>query len=229
MVGDIDLWIIIGILFLLFFFGLFFLGSVSRAKTVKRHRPKTLTQKEQKEWKEAALHLEKQLLQARRENIDVQKQVKVLQKELDIYKEKNTALKEKLDRERGWQKKEEQDNDKQGRHLQELQNELKVTEARFETEHAELILLRREKENFKEEIDRAAAQIKSLQEQADKAQALSDSFRKEMLDLRAENKVLSKRHEDVQWIARSVHLKVKEELRQKTEELEALKKKMGNS
>ncbi|HSV43140.1 MAG TPA: hypothetical protein VLJ10_01170 [Candidatus Bathyarchaeia archaeon] len=225
---DLELWIMIGILFLLFFFGLFFLGSVSQSKKIKKHRPKPLTQKEQKEWKEAALHLEKQLLQARRENIDVQKQAKVLQKELDIYKEKNTALKEKLDRERGWQKKEEQDIDKQGRHLQELQHELKAMETRFETEHSELILLRREKENFKEEIDRAAAQIKSLQEQADKAQAFSDSLRKEMLDLRAQNKVLSKRHEDVQWIARSVHLKVKEELRQKTEELEALKKKMGN-
>jgi len=228
-VGDIDLWIMIGILFLLFFFGLFFLGSAGRTKKVKRRRPKTLTQKEQKEWKAAALHLEKQLLLSRRENIDVQKQVKILQKELDIYKEKNTALKEKLDRERGWQKKEEQDIDKQGRHLQELQHELKAMEARFETEHSELILLRREKENFKEEIERAAVQIKSLQEQSDKAQALSDSLRKEMMDLRAQNKVLSKRHEDVQWIARSVHLKVKEELRQKTEELEALKKKMGNS
>lgn len=225
----LQLWIIVGILFLFFVFGLFFLLSISSKQ--KRHQKikKPLKEKEQREWKDAALRLETHITALRQENIDWQKKVKILERETDIYKQKIEELKEKLDRERGWKEKEAGDLDKKGKRINHLEEELARLEKRGEGEHIELITLRRENAELRQVAEADAQQVKALNSQMEKIQAQSDSFRKEILDLRAENKKLSQRHEDVQWIAKSIHLKVKEDLRKKTEEVEGLKKELKRS
>ena len=226
MLVDIQLWIIVAVLFLLFVFGLSFLISAGGKKQKKHRHPKPIKTREQKDWQEVSLRLEKHINSLRKENLGWQKKIKVLEKELEIYKEKNADLKEKNQRERSWQKKETVGLEKKSKRIKQLEIEIKNIERVLESEHSELIFLRRESAEFKETAEREAEQIKSLDLEVDKAKAQSEAYRKDILDLRGENKKLSQKHEDVQWIAKSVHMKVKEELRQKSQECEHLRKEL---
>ncbi len=225
MSNHFQLWILVGFLFFFFILGLFFLISISSKEKRMRRRPlKTAApEKEQQDWKAAALRLERLIVDLRQDNVSWQKKVKALEKEGDVYRQKQAALDEQLRREREWKQKEEADLDKRGSRIQKLEQELKQVERRTENEHAELLLLRRENQDLTAKVTKDSEQIKALEIKADKIQAQADSYRKEILDLRAENKKLSQRHEDVQWIAKSVHLKVKEELRLKAQEVDRLK------
>jgi len=225
----LQLWIIVGVLFLFFVFGLFFLISISSKERRRKHFKKPVTEKEQRDWKDAALRLEKHIESLRQQNIDWQKKVKILVKEGDIYKQKIEDLKEKLEREKGWKEKEAQDLDKKGLRIKHLEEELTRLEKRGEREHIELIALRRENGELRQKADAEAEDIRRLASQMEKIQAQADAYRREILDLRAENKKLSQRHEDTQWIAKSVHQKVKEALREKTEEVDRLLKEKQRS
>ncbi len=223
MLIDVQLWIIVGILFFLFVIGLFFLISISDKQKQKRKALRPLEEKEQKNWKEVCLRMEHHVVVLRKESLTWQKRVRVLEREADVYKKKCDDLTEKLDRERGWQKKETQDVDTKNKRIQQLETELRAVEKKMEDEHAELIVLRRENTMIKGTAEKEAEEIRAIQLEMQKVQAQSDVYRKDILDLRADNKKLSQKHEDVQWIAKSVHLKVKEELRQKIQECEHLR------
>ena len=219
-----ELWVIVGILFLLFVFGLSFLISTGGKKRKKKRSSRQMQPKEQKDWKEVSLRLEKHVHSVRKENLECQKRIKILEREAEVYKDKTNNLKEKLERERNWQKKEGEGADRKGLRIKQLEEELKKNEHQLELEHSELILFRRESIEFKEIAEKEEEEIKSLELEVQKVKSQSDDYRKDILDLRSENKKLSKKHEDVQWIAKSVHVKVKEELRQKTQECEHLRK-----
>ena len=223
---DLELWVIIGALFTLFIFGLIFLFSTGGRKRKKR-RPKPLKEKEQKNWKEAALRLEKHLVSLRKEGMNDKKQIRILEKQTEIYKHKCDDLKERLKRANGWQEKEAADLKKKGGRILELEGNLKRVEENLEKEHAELIVLRRQNDELNHTAEGKAERIRTLQAEAEKIKAQSDVYRKDILDLRAEVKKLSQRHEDTQWVAKSVYNKVREDLREKTEELERLQKQMG--
>ena len=224
--SSIELWIVVGFLFGLFVLGLVFLMSMNGRKRHKRQL-KPLKEKEQRDWKEVALRLEKHIAEVRKENIGWQKQVRILQKEKDIYQEKCEELGLKLDREKVWQQKEIEDINKKNVRIKELENELKQIESRLESEHMQFVMMRRQDEELKNENEKQASTIRQLSTDMEKIRANADAHRKEILDLRAENKKLSQRHEDVQWIAKSVHLKVKEELRQAKEEIQKLSRKLN--
>lgn len=221
------LWIIVVALFLLFAAGLFFLTAISAdGNSRRRPRRKAPQEKEQdqRDWKRVALRLEKHISDMRLENMDWQKTVRKLEKESELYKAKYEDVKAALDRERGWKEKEGEESDKKGKRMKYLEEELARMERRAETEHIELLALRRDNAKLKETADILEEGRKAQEARAEKIQAQSDAWRQEILDLRVENKKLSRRHEDTQWIAKSAHLRVKEELRKKTEELERLKK-----
>ena len=219
---DTSLWITIIVLFLIFVWGLYFLAYTTGKGRKKRRRPKPMKDREQKDWKQISLRLEKHIQELRRENINWQKRVKVLEKQEEIYKGRNAGLQEKLERERVWQKKEEEDLGKKNKRLNQFKDEVKRLEQKLEHEYSELILVRRANDELKETAENQDRQIKYLQAESQKAKAQTDSYRKEMLGLRAENAKLSQKHEDTQWIAKSVHLKVKEELRQVRKDLQRL-------
>lgn len=222
MFEDPILWIAILVLFSLFASGMYILIQINkRYKRIKR-RPRPVKAQEQKDWKAASLRLEKHIYALRKENINWQKKTKVLEKELEIFKVKNDELSEKLDRERLWQKKEEEDAAKKNKRTRQLENELKAMEQKIEQEHSELIVFRRENQEIKETTENQIHQIKYLQGDIQKAQVQCETYRKEILDLRSENKKLSRKHEDVQWIAKSVHMKVKDELYQARQEIKRL-------
>lgn len=223
---DIELWVIIGILFLLFVFGLSFLISTGGKKRKKKRISGEMKSKEQKDWKKASLRLEKHINILREENIGWQKNVKVLERETEIHKDKVGVLKEKLDRERKWQKKEAQSVDRKGERVKQLEEALEKIEHQLESEHSEVIILRRENIEAKDEVESKAERIKALELEIQKIKAQSDVYRDDILNLRSENRKLSKKHEDVQWIAKSVHMKVKEELRHKVQECEHLRKEL---
>ncbi|MEW5894242.1 MAG: hypothetical protein AB1650_00545 [Candidatus Omnitrophota bacterium] len=225
---NIELWIVVGFLFGLFVLGLVFLMSLERKKARSPRRVKPLKEKEQKDWRDAALRLEKHVIELRKESADWHKQVKGLQKDLEIYQKKYEDLSIKLDREKTWEQKESAEREKKNLRIRELENEVKRAESQLEKEHMEFVLIRRQNDDFRQETERQTEMIRQLNGDLEKAKAQTDVYRKEILELRAENKKLSKRHDDVQWIAKSVHMQVKDELRRKTEELEKLRSNNSN-
>ncbi len=222
MPANLKLWITIGVLFLLFVLGLHFLIFVEK-KNKRRRRVKPIKPTEQKDWKQASLKLERHVQLVRRENLDWQKRVKVLEREVVIYKQKNADLGEKLKRERVWQKKEVQDQKNCHKRAHQLENDMRTLEQNLEKEHLELVALRRKDTDTQEIVENQEHQVRYLQGEVGKITARADSYRKEILELRSENKKLAQKHEDVQWIAKSIHMKVKEELRQVKKELDCLK------
>jgi len=220
--SDLNLWITILVLFLLFVWGLHFLIYTPDHRH-RKHRRKIEKPQEQKDWKQISLRLERHIQELRQENVEWQKRVRILEKQEEVYKARYAEIQERLQREKVWQKKEEEDLSKKHQQVKQYQEEVHTIEQRMEKEYSELIQLRRAEGELRETVERLEHQIKYLQNEAQKARAQSDGYRKEMLELRAQNARLSRKHEDTQWIAKSVHLKLKEELRQVKNDLERLK------
>lgn len=228
MPSDPKLWITILVLFLLFVWGLYFLIYTPDRRRAKRRRKPEKPQ-EQKDWKQISLRLEKHIQDLRKENVEFQKRIRVLEKQEEVYKGRYAEIQDRLQREKIWQKKEEEDLTKKNRQMKQYQEEVRQLEQRMEQEHAELIILRRSEAELKDTVERLEHQIKYLQGESQKAQAQADGYRKEMMELRSQNARLSKKHEDTQWIAKSVHLKLKEELRQVKNDLERLQSGEGSA
>jgi hypothetical protein len=220
------LWVMAAVLFLFFIAGLIFVMSVGTGKPKKRRKiiVQQTDEKTLQDWKNTALRLEKHIVSLKQDQLEWQKKTGIMEKETAVYKQQCADFQEKLERERGWQKKEEDELGKKQGRIQALESEVQQLERRVESEHSELLLLRRENMELKGSLDKGHKEKEDLESKIEKILAQTDSYRKEILDLRAENTKLSKRHEDTQWIAKSVHLKIKEELRVASNELARLKK-----
>ncbi|MFP4473073.1 MAG: hypothetical protein ACLFPX_04275 [Candidatus Omnitrophota bacterium] len=220
---DRELMIMLGAVFLVFTFSLFLIFPSGKAKR-RKPRKRRLSPEEQKDWHAAALRMEKHIVRLKKELFQAQKVIKKQEIRLDLVSEQAEKVKDKLAQERSWQKKEADDLDKKNRRLEKLQNTLCQAEEQFEEEHQELLRLQRRDQENTRALEQADAQIKQFREDLAKARAQSDNYRQEILDLRSENKKLSRKHEDTEWIAKSEFLKVRTELQVKSKELERYKR-----
>ncbi len=223
---DQYLLIVVGVIFGVFVVALltFFPSSTHRPK---KKFSKPMSENEQKDWKTVSLRMERHIHDLKRDVFELQKKEKLLSRELEVSREKENALQIKLNQERGWQKKGVSEFEKRGLEVQKLNNGLKNAEERLANEHSEFLRIQRQDKELLDEIVVLKQEKQSLEQEFSQARAQAEAYRKEILELRAENARISKKHDDTSWIAKTEYMKVKEELRVKEKELERIKRETG--
>ena len=223
---DRYLLIVVGVIFGVFVVAVLTLFP-NPSQRVRKKRPKPVSEQEQKDWKAVSLRMERHIRELKQDIFELQKREKLLSRELEISKEKESVLQTKLNQERGWQQKGASELEKKGLELQKITTTLKAAEERLASEHSELLRIQRQEKELLDEIAGLKKSAQSLEFELSQARAQAESYRKEMLDLRSDNARLSKKHDDTSWIAKTEYLKIKEELRVKEKELDRVKREKG--
>jgi len=215
----------IGIIFIVISLGVLFL--MPGGKKPKKRRKKDPTEnQQQKDWKQAAVRLEKHTYSLRGKLASFEKKEKAWEKQLMVEKARNEKLQEKLSRERGWHEKEQRTLDKRGEEFQELKTELLKVQENFGKEHALNLRLQRELESLKRENDSGNDQRRALESENAQCKAKMQNYRMEIAHLKKENAELTKKKEDTSWVAKSDYAKLEKLLQEKEKELERIKREL---
>ena len=171
--------------------------------------------------------MERHIQALRKELIISQNRENDLERDIVIQKEKYKRMQEKLSQERGWQKKEKSDTEKKGHEIVQLKNNLKTAEQNLSHEHGMRLKNEREVKELKREVGTAVEQKRQVEIQLAKAKDLADDYRKEILELKESNRVLSKKHDDTTWIAKSEYIKLEKQFKKVQGELADLKRQVS--
>ncbi len=199
----------LGLVFLLLAF-LVLIPTTPRSQRRKRF-PYKVREKEVKDWQAVSLKLERVIRSLKRQMAETQKEQKLLERDLVVQKEKYAKLQNKIDQERGWQKKERSDVDKKGREVIRLREDFKKAEQHLAQEHADRLRLERQQKELNASLSSAQTQIKDLENQIIKHKAHIDAYRSEITALRAEAQKLTKKHNEETWVAKSEFTKLKKD------------------
>jgi len=202
---------------------LFLLPSERGPRRQAFYKDKAAVPADTKDWKAACLKLEKHIHTLRGEIEHAKVVEKNLQRDVLIQKEKIKKLQEKISQERGWQEREDADQERKGQEVVRLKETLKRVETEAQNEHGELLRLEREMKETRDSLSSINEVKRSLESQVLKLQAQNEATKKELADVRAQNAVLHKQHEETTWIAKPEYLKLEQQLRQVREELERLR------
>jgi chromosome segregation ATPase len=197
-----------------------------KTKPRKKRQNQKGPEEELEDWKTTSMKLEETLYALRRELVDAQKREQTLQRELTLQQEKYQKLQEKLHQERSWKDKEMAEMDRKTDAINVLQQDLKKIEEQLEEEHGSRLQAERESREQKQIIQEAKDARRSLEAQVAKANNQIDVLRQEIMELRAMNEKLSKKHDDTTWVAKTEYVKLKQELTEKEKELTRLKRRV---
>ncbi len=221
--GDAYLLIVLGVIFAVFAVALFSLfPSASRRR--KPAKKKAVVEQEQKDWQEAALRLERHAQRLKAELADAQKRQKALDDELTGVRQRQQSAEERLRQQKEWREREDGDHQKKFRQMDKLRADLKDIEERLEAEHRQVLSLQKEKRDLEERLHDLTRADQEKELLLAKAKAQNDAYRSEVMDLRADNARLAKRHEDASWVVKTEYDQVRERLRIVETELERLKR-----
>ena len=220
-----DVYVFIGIFFVLILLAVLFLIPTSQDSFArKRAKAKREAEPENKDWQAVSLRLEKHIYALREEINGLKKNEKVLEKELEIQREKNNKLQEKLNQERGWQEKEKSDIEKKAAEIQRLKNDQQANEQMMAREHSTRLGLERENREVTRQLAATSELKRNLEGDNAKLNAQLDACRKEIMELKSENALLSRKQQDETWIAKTEYVKLESQLRSLEKELSQMKK-----
>ncbi|MEI7999381.1 MAG: hypothetical protein WCH62_07755 [Candidatus Omnitrophota bacterium] len=157
---------------------------------------------------------------------DIEK-LKMQQKEQDknyeVQKEQVEDLLEKLSQEKGWREKEQANLDKVRAHEKELKEQIYQTEADLEKEHSTRIRQDQQLVEFKIKFDSLQEEKRTLSTKAMSLETTLEQANRELVMLRQQNTELSRKKEDIQWVAKTEFDELKKQLQQNQQEITRLK------
>ncbi len=214
----------IGLIFVLIFIYVVFMIP-NEIKQKKKHK-KVLKEEivDQKDWKKTALRLEGYIISLKKQLSEFEKNEKLLEKSVLVEQVKAKKMKEKLSQEREWLVKEEKDMEKRAKELKLLKTELALIQEDLGKEHSLTLKLQNEGRMMKRDLDAAVERKRVLEGDLLEAKTKNDQFRSEIAHLKKDNRVLSKKNEDSQWVAKPDFMKIEKELRETKKLLEQQKK-----
>lgn len=218
----IDPFAVVAIVLMILIAVIFLVPGEQRA----RRRRKKKEEEEQKDWQGACLKLERHIYALRRDIEEGQRREKILDRDLNIQKEKYARLEDKIVQERSWQQKETTDAEKKGQELFHLKSDITKLENSLAQEHGVRLRLEKSLKESQESAIQANNSKLDLEAQIARLKALDEKYRKEMSDLRAQNNLLSKKHDESTWVAKSEYQKLEKQLQIKDKELERLKEQL---
>lgn len=211
---------------------IYLMPSDAPAKKKKEKRPElipdpTLVAK-QKDWENIAHRWEKQNNALLGDIEKLKGDQKKSAQELEAQKAQNKELVDKLSLEKSWREKEQVTIEKFKHHEKDFKDQIYRTEQEVEKEHSNRIRLERELQDLKIKHDEVVEEKRQSTVKAMSLETSLNAANKELKELRAQNIELSRRKEDIQWVAKTEFDSLKLLLQAKEQELARLKTAAGD-
>jgi len=205
------------VLILILLVVIFLIPTDGRRGKEKRRRG---SPEDNKDWKAAALSLEKFIHSQKKQIESLERNNKALDKRETMEKYINKKLHEKLQREKEWHKKNEVNVGRKSKDLLELKNELVSVQENSAKEYALNLELKKKYQDIEGKLsllqsERRAAEIEQAQ-----SNTKIQKYRMEIAQLKKENAELTKKEDGTTWIAKSEYAKLKNLLKEKEVELQ---------
>jgi hypothetical protein len=220
----IEFLLTIGVVLILILVGIIFFVPSEKKGRGKKKKVQESEGQPQKDLEEKAERLEARVKTLTEEIREMEKVIKLKEKETLIERVKVKKFEEKLSQEREWHRKEQEAIDRQGKDFLDLKEELMQAQDHFAQEHAKNIRLEQDLKEMKQQNTLLNDQRREAEAENIHLRAKTDNDRKEILKLKGEVAELSQKKEDVQWIARSEYDTVLRSLREKEKELQRMER-----
>ncbi len=207
------------VLILVLLLVIFFIPSEERRRKNKKERG---VQPDTKDWKKAALSLEKLIQQLKRQIADLDRKNKALDKRATMEKYINKKLQEKLAKEKDWHRKNESNIDQNAQEVQALKAEIMNVQENSAKEHLEKLKLRQDFQELESRLSDVNAQRRTAEAENIQLTTKNDQYRQEIAQLKKDKAELTKKTDDVTWIAKSEYIKLEKMLKEKEVELQRL-------
>lgn len=193
-------------------------------KKNKKMKKKPLPEPEtpQRDWEQKTQRLEKHIQSLAREVDRFQKEEKESEKQLMVERVKVKKLQEKLSQEREWHKKGQAGIDKKSREFLAMKSELVKVQDDYSKEHAVNLRQEHRIKELERQVEDLNGQRRSLESKNAMLQAAIESHRRDIAQFKKENAELTKKKEDVNWIAKPEYERVVNLLNLKEKELERM-------
>ena len=172
-----------------------------------------------KDWKSIAERWERQNNALLGDVEKLKMQQKNLDKELEAHKAQHKEVVEKLSQEKSWREKEQVNLDKAKTLEKDLKDQIYRTENDLEKEHSKAIRLEQQLGEIKIKHDSLQEEKRALSTKAMSLETTLEQANKELAQLRKQNAELSRKKEDVQWVAKSQFDELKKQLEQKKQDV----------
>ncbi|MBF0489752.1 MAG: hypothetical protein HQL15_03930 [Candidatus Omnitrophica bacterium] len=176
-----------------------------------------------RDWKVIAERWEKQNNNLIGELEKIKMHQKDLEKQISSQKDHDKNLVDKLSQEKSWREKEQVNLDKAKANEKELKAQLIRTESDLEKEHSSRIRLEQQIAELKSKLDVSQDEKRASNTKANSLETTLLQANKDLKELRDQNKELSKRKADIQWVAKSDYDELNKKLKAKEQELAQLK------
>ena len=220
----VELLLVVGVVLILILLGIVFLiPGEKKGKKVKKNLQEELIQ-QKKDLEKKAASLERPVRSLREKILAYQKAEKTNEKTLMVERVKVKKFQEKLSQEREWHNKEQNVIDKREKEFRQLRTELEKIQESFSKEHTLNIRLEREMKDFKRQNDSLNDQRRMNEGENARLKAKGENDKKEIAHLKRDIAQLSKKNEDVRWIAKSEYDRVSRLLEEKEKELRRMER-----
>lgn len=199
--------------------------SKKRAKETRAHKAAEESSKIEaaKDWKIIAERWEKQNNNLSGEVERLKMQLKEGERRQESAKAHEKELMDKLSQEKSWREKEQVNLDKAKLLEKDLKVQIIRTEADLEKEHSARIRVEQELQELKLKFDSLQDEKRTATTKAMSLQTTLEQLDKELKELRHQNKELTRKKEDIQWVAKSDYDELKKQLKLVEHELARLK------
>jgi chromosome segregation ATPase len=222
----VEFLLVVGVVLILILLGIIFLiPGEKKGKKMKKKVQENLLE-EKKDLEHKVSRLEKHIKSLHDRIVALQKNEKTNEKIMMVERVKVKKLQEKLSQEREWYKKEGNSIEKREKENRQLKAELKTVQESFSKEHTHNIRMEREIKDLKSQNDALNDKRRLTEGENSQLKAKGESDRKEILSLKKEVAQLSKKNEDVQWIAKTEYDRVARLLAQKEKELQRMEREL---
>ncbi len=203
----------------------------AKKKKEKEKRPELIPDPaavaKQKDWENIAHRWEKQNNALLGDIEKLKGEQKKAFQELEAQKLQNKELIDKLSLEKSWREKEQVTLEKFKHHEKDFKEQIFRTEQEVEKEHSNRIRLERELQDLKIKHDEIVEEKRQLSVKSMSLETSLAAANKELKELRSQNAELSRRKEDIQWVAKSEFDSLRLLLQAKEQELARLKTAAG--
>ncbi|OGX30407.1 MAG: hypothetical protein A2787_08035 [Omnitrophica WOR_2 bacterium RIFCSPHIGHO2_01_FULL_48_9] len=189
-------------------------------KDQKKRKAKEQEAVEQKDWEAAAHKLEWHIYSLRNDAAEFQKKEKHWEKELTAAREENKKLKDKLELEGSWHKKEQHEIDKRAKEISHLKEEIKKAEHNLGQEHSQRLRFEREFRETKQAFEAADSQRKAVELEVLGLKSQLKNLKEELTTLKRDNAELKKQKEDTTFVAKSDYDALEKQLKVKDKEFD---------
>ncbi len=197
----------------------------TKASRRRERRPGPVPQEnpKDKEWQAIAQRWEKHNLGLQGDIEKMKMEQKKLLQDMEGQKARNQELVEKLALEKGWREKEQGNLDKAKAHERHLKEQIFRTEGDLEKEHTTRLRAERDHQELKVKYEALLEEKRLLSTKAMSLETTLEHLSKEARELKRSNESLSRKREDIQWVAKSEFEEVKKLLLVKEQEIVRLK------